>query len=283
MPIDLDCVGRQSKPHVHEYTWRDQALYALGIGATREELPFLYEGTEGGMKTYPTFGVIPAFDPVFELVAEAGIRMHQVVHGAQSVTCHRSLPPEGSLTTVANFDKVYDLKRFLQLRLSTETRLDDELVQVGVWTIVVRGEGGFGGERPPVNDAPKIPKDRDPDWVHRQTTSPEQALLYRLSGDFNPLHADPAVAAEVGFEEGPILHGLATFGFIARAAIGACVGGDAGRLETIAAQFRKPVWPGDTIETRGWSLDDGRVALQAEVDGRSGAVVTNAWASFRDE
>jgi len=283
MPIDLDFVGRKSKPYVHRYTWREQALYALGIGATRDELAFLYEGSEGGLKTYPTFGVIPAFDPVMELVGGAGIVLEQVVHGAQSVTCHRELPPEGSLTTVATFDKVYDLKRFLQLRLSTETRLGDELVQVGVWTIIVRGEGGFGGERPPINDAPKVPKDREPDWTHSQATRPEQALLYRLSGDLNPLHADPAVAAEVGFEEGPILHGLATFGFIARAAIAECAGGDARRLETVAAQFRKPVWPGDTIVTQGWALDGGRVALQAQVEGRTGAVVTNAWASFRDE
>lgn len=282
MPIDLDYVGRQSQAHAHAYTWRDQIIYALGIGASRNELPYLYEGTEGGLKTYPTFGVIPAYAPVFELVGAAGIEMHQVVHGAQSITCHAPLPAEGEVTTVATFDKVYDLKRFLQLKLKTETRREDELVQVGEWTIVVRGEGGFGGERPPLNEAPKIPRDRDPDWVHRQKTGPEQALLYRLSGDLNPLHADPVAAAEVGFEEGPILHGLATFGFLARAAIAECAGGDADRLETVAAQFRKPLWPGDTIETRGWTLDDGRVALQAQVDGRSGAVVTNAWATFRD-
>ncbi|MEM1034749.1 MAG: MaoC/PaaZ C-terminal domain-containing protein [Myxococcota bacterium] len=282
MPIDLDAVGRVSAPHEHRYTWRDQVIYALGIGAPRTSLAHLYEGVPGGLVTFPTYGVVPALAPVMELVAEAGVQMEQVVHGAQRITVLEPLPAEATLTTTATFTAVYDLKRFVQLRLETESLHGDTPVQRGRWQIIVRERGGFGGARPPSDEAPKVPRDRPPDWTFSQRTHPEQALLYRLSGDLNPLHADPAVAAEAGFEDGPILHGLATFGFLARAAIEHEADGDAAALETLAAQFRKPVWPGDTLNIHGWRLPDGcRTALQVSVDGRDGAVVTNAWAAFR--
>src|SRR5262249_16212977 len=110
--------------------------------------------------------------------------------------------------------------------------------------------------------------------------SPEQALLYRLSGDYNPLHADPAFAASVGFTQGPILHGLCTYGYAARAVITHLAGGNASRLRLLSAQFRKPVWPGDTIVTEGWTLEGGKVALQASVKGRSEAVLTGGYAEI---
>jgi acyl dehydratase len=113
-----------------------------------------------------------------------------------------------------------------------------------------------------------------------QATSPEQALLYRVSGDVNPLHADPEFAAKVGFEDGPILHGLCTYGHVARAIIQSEAGGDAVKLKRFAAQFRKPVWPGDTIVTSGYRQDDGRVAVVATVKGRPDPVVTGAWAEL---
>ena len=277
MSLDLGMVGAVSEPHEHAYGWRDQALYALGIGAKRDELAYLYEGHPGGMKAFPTYVVIPAFVPVRELMARAGVEMRLVIHGAQEVTVHRPLPPEGRMITRATLENIYDLKRFAQVMLTTRTTIDGEPVADTEWTIIVRERGGFGGSRPPPSPAPRISKEAEPLFRVEDTTLPEQALLYRLSGDHNPLHADPVVAAEAGFSEGPILHGLSTFGYVARACVRAVAGGDADRLRRLRAQFKRPVWPGDTIVTEGFRHDDGRIILQALAGGRPDPVVAGAW------
>lgn len=280
MSLDLGVVGATSASYEHSYGWRDQALYALGIGAKRDELAYLYEGHPGGMKAFPTYAVIPAFVPVRELMARAGVEMHLVIHGAQEVTVHRPLPVEATLVTVAKLENIYDLKRFAQVTLTTRATVGGEPVVDTEWTILVRERGGFGGKRPPPTPAPRIPKDAPPAFTIEDTTHPEQALLYRLSGDHNPLHADPAIAAEAGFPEGPILHGLSTFGYVARACLCATAGGDAHRLKRLRAAFKKPVFPGDAIVTQGFPLDDGRVALQAFAGGRPDPVVSAAWAEI---
>lgn len=274
MPLDLGTVGAISEPHEHAYGWRDQALYALGIGAKRDELRYLYEGHPGGMRVFPTYPVIPAFPPVCELLACAGVEMHLVIHGGQELTVHRPLPLEGTLVTRAKLENIYDLKRFAQVVLTTQATVDGEAVADTTWTILVRDRGGFGGARPPASPAPRVPKDQAPAFEIEDSTHPEQALLYRLSGDHNPLHADPAVAAEAGFSEGPILHGLSTFGYVARACVRALADGDADRLGRFWAQFKKPVWPGDTIVTRGFRLEDGRVMVQANAAGRADPVLS---------
>jgi acyl dehydratase len=126
-----------------------------------------------------------------------------------------------------------------------------------------------------------VPKDRAPDWTVEEATSPEQALLYRISGDINPLHADPEFAVAVGFPQGPILHGLCTYGIVGRAILKHAADGDPLRLRTFSAQFRKPVWPGDTLVTQGFHLGDGKVAVVATAKGRPDPVLTNAWAEVR--
>ena len=127
-----------------------------------------------------------------------------------------------------------------------------------------------------------VPKDRPADFCVEEATSKEQALLYRLSGDLNPLHADPAFAKMVGFEQGPILHGLATYGHMVRAvAKGACAG-DASKITGFEAQFRKPVWPGDTLVTEGWKVGPGKIALSVSVKERDEKVITNAWATVAE-
>jgi acyl dehydratase len=147
--------------------------------------------------------------------------------------------------------------------------------------MLFRGEGGFGGEPPPKVSPPvEVPKDTPPTFVIEETSSPEQALLYRLSGDYNPLHADPDFAQAVGFAQGPILHGLCTYGYMVRhAAAGAC-GGDATRLTAFDAQFRRPVWPGETIVTEGWQVRPDAVALKVKVKGKDDAVILGAWATL---
>jgi len=213
MALDLSIVGRASQPATLSYDWKTLATYALGVGAKRSELAFLYEGTPGGIRVLPSFAVVPAYAPVMELLAGSGGDMAMVVHGAQTVRVLAPPPSEGTVETVARIDAVYDLKKFAQVILSTESRIRGEAVFSTTWSIIYRGAGNFAGPRPPENEAPSLPKDREPTFSVREATTPEQALLYRLSGDPNPLHADPAFAEKVGFPQGPILHGLCTFGF----------------------------------------------------------------------
>jgi acyl dehydratase len=262
MALDPGKVDWQSKQHVLRYDWRTLATYALGVGARRDELPFLYERTEGGIRVLPSFAVVPANDAVFEALTASGADLTMVVHGGQ-------------------VGKVHALKRFAQVVVDTKTHQGDALVYETTWAIIVRGAGGFGGPRPPADPAPSIPKETPPTFRRVEQTSPEQALLYRLSGDVNPLHADPAFAATVGFPQGPLLHGLATFGFLTRAVVLGPAGGDPRRVTKIAAQFRKPVWPGDTLSTTGYDLGGGTFALGMEVEERREAVLSNAYVELR--
>jgi acyl dehydratase len=262
------------------YDWKTLATYTLGIGAKRDELAYLYEGAKNGMKVYPTFAVIPAYDPVVELLGKTGGDIAMVVHGGQTVKAHRPIPASGTIQTTGTLKAIYDLKKFGQVILETKSTLQGEPLFDTTWSIIYRGAGGFSGPRPPESNDPTVPKDRSPDWTFEEATSPEQALLYRVSGDINPLHADPEFAAMVGFTQGPILHGLCTYGFAARAIVKQACGGDASKLKTFAAQFRKPVWPGDTIVTQGYALEGGKIAVVASVKERPDPVLTSAWAEI---
>jgi len=281
MALDPSSVGFTTEPRSYTYDWKTLALYALGIGAKRDELAYLYEGTPGGLEVYPTFAVIPASEPIFEALGRTGGDFKMVVHGGQKIRAHAPLPPSGTLETTATIRAMYDLKKFAQVVLDTTTKAGGELVYETRWSIIYRGAGGFGGPRPERDpDEPAIPKDREPSFTHEETTSPEQALLYRLLGDYNPLHADPELAASVGFPQGPILHGLCTYGYVARAVTKHLADGHGARLRSLAAQFRKPVWPGDTIVTQGWVLEGGKVALQASVKGKPDPVLTGGYAEI---
>lgn len=280
MSLDLSAVGYQTEPFLFEYDWKTVVLYALGIGCKRDELDYLYEAR--GPKVIPSFAVIPAYPALEPLVKKAGADMTKVVHGSQEVTLHAPIPPSGRLSTVAKIEGLYDLRRFSQVVFSTRTEHEGKLLCESEWTLIVRDTGGFGGPRPPKGDAPKLPKDAAPLFEKTETVSPEQALLYRLSGDLNPLHADPDFAREVGFEEGPILHGLCTFGYVTRAVIAGVCAGDPARLKKIAVQFKKPVWPGDALQTVGFRAEDGRIALAAYAANRPDAVVGGAWAEVHE-
>ncbi len=204
--------------------------------------------------------------------------MNLVVHGSQSITLHEPLPPSGRLRTVARLDGIYDLKRLSQVVFSTRTDLDGKLLAETEWTLIVRDTGGFGGPRPPKGDAPKLPSEGAPTFEKTERTSPEQALLYRLSGDLNPLHADPEFARAVGFSEGPILHGLCTFGYVTRAVVEHACGKDPSRLRSLGVQFKKPVWPGESLRTVGYEVEPGTFALATYAEDRPEAVVGGAWA-----
>jgi acyl dehydratase len=281
MPLDPSTVGYTTKPYSLVFDWKTLATYALGIGARRDELPFLYEHAKGGMKVYPTFAVVPAHYPLVDMLLKCDANMAMVVHGGQQIRLYRPIPAAGTLSTTGTIKGIYDMKKLGQVVLETHTTLDGEALFDTTWSILVRDGGNFGGPRPPPAPAdPMVPKDRDPDWTVEEATSPEQALLYRISGDANPLHADPEFAAAVGFPQGPILHGLCTYGIVGRAILRHAAGGDPGRLRAYAAQFRKPVWPGDTLLIRGWNLADGKVAVVAAAAGRPDPVLTNTWAEI---
>ncbi len=282
MPFDHSLVDKPSAPSVHSYTWRDAALYALGIGARRDELDYLYEGK--GPKVYPSFAVVPAFGSMFELLDRSGGDLSMLVHGAQRVRVHRAFKPSDTLSTVSKIRGIYDMRILAVVLLDSETRgADGAIVCESTASMYFRGAGGFGGKTVPkeekVADVPRGSAARDADFKVEETTSPEQALLYRLSGDVNPLHADPELAARVGFPQGPILHGLCSYGHMIRHAAKGALDGDAQRLTGFDAQFKKPVWPGDTFVTEGWRVGEGKLALQTKVKERDEVVVTG-WATY---
>jgi acyl dehydratase len=280
MPFDRSLVGQWTQPASMDVTWKDTALYALGVGAKKEELDYLYEGR--GPKVLPSFAVVPKFGPMIDLLSKSGGDLSLIVHNAERVKVHAPLGATGRLVTRAAIRGIYDMRRFAQVLVDAKTEDErGQLVAETTSTMLFRDQGGFGGEPPPKEPASiEKPKDVPPTFTVEEVTSPEQALLYRLSGDHNPLHADPDFARRVGFERGPILHGLGTFGFMVRHVVKALCDGDATRLRSFEAQFRRPVWPGETLVTEGWVVRPGAAALRVKVRERDEIVITGAWAEF---
>jgi acyl dehydratase len=282
MAFDLSLVGQPTAPQKTVYAWKDTVLYALGIGAKKAELEYLYEGR--GPRVYPSFAVVPKFQPMLELLGRSGGNMAMIVHGGERVQIFKPIAPSGALFTTATIRGIYDLRKFASVLVDTESRDEaGEVVATTTSSILFRGEGGFGGQPPPKEESVGIsaPKDRPADFVIEEATTPEQALLYRLSGDLNPLHADPDFATSVGFAQGPILHGLCTYGHMIRHLVRGACGGDAARVTGFDGQFRRPVWPGDTLVTSGWNVGEGKIALSVSVKERSEVVLSNAWGTIK--
>jgi acyl dehydratase len=277
MPLDPSAVGFTGPPLVFSYDWKDVVLYALGIGAKREELDYLYEGK--GPRVYPTYAVCPAMRSLDECLSKLAGDLTMMVHGAQSTRFYRPIPPSGKMVVRSRVKDMYDLKRLAQAVIETEGSLESgERLFEANWSLLFRNGGGFNGPRPPKTVYVEAKEGAAPIFHIEEATSREQALLYRLSGDLNPLHADPEFAARVGFTQGPILHGLCTYGFVARAVVRGACGGDATRLLRLDTQFRKPVWPGETLIVEGFDAGDGKIALRAIARERDEAVLSGAWA-----
>jgi acyl dehydratase len=274
MPATPAIVGTTTDPLTFTYDAQRAALYALGIGATAAELDYLYEGR--GPKVFPTFAVVPAYAALMAVMARSDIAFDSVVHGHQKVSLARAIPPAATLRTTATVTAVYDLKRMAQVVITTRSHTaEGEHLFDTEWGILVLNAGGFGGEGPPAREggAPARP----PEAVVEETTRPEQALLYRLMGDLNPLHADPDFSLVARFEGRPILHGLCTYGYGMRAVAQAVAGGDATRLREVTARFTKPVWPGDTLRTEVWSEGE-RVWFRTSTRERGDAVLSHGTA-----
>jgi acyl dehydratase len=254
--FDLSAVGTQGELRTVEWTPREVILYALGVGAGQEdpsrELQFTTENSEGvELQVLPAFAVVQAMSRSHRPPA-GKLPRAMVLHGEQSFVVHKPVAPTGTATLLAKLVAIYD--QGSAAHMVTDIVVADaatgaELVTT-TSTVVVRGAGGFGGERRP--SMPWAKPDRAPDIVVRSHVRPDQALLYRLSGDRNPLHSDPAFAERAGFDR-PILHGMCTFGVAGRLLINEVCGGDATRARSMSGRFSKPVLPGETLTLSAWT------------------------------
>ncbi len=270
MPLDHSIVGQPGEPHVRSWTSADALLYAVGVGAglgdPLAELEFTTENSEGvQQQVLPTYGVLLAQARTARSLGDFDRAM--LVHAEQAFELHRPIPVTGSVRAVATVTGIYD-KGSGALVTSESVAVDAEsgepLVTSRTGTFI-RGEGGFGGERG--GSPPWQRPDRSPDLLVEQQTRPEQALLYRLSGDRNPLHADPKFAARGGFPR-PILHGLCTYGFTGRALLHALCGSDPARFRSMSGRFSAPVFPGETLVVSIWADGDDAALFQtAKQDG----------------
>jgi 3-hydroxyacyl-CoA dehydrogenase/3a,7a,12a-trihydroxy-5b-cholest-24-enoyl-CoA hydratase len=286
--VDVDlALGYEYPEQKSQYTPRDLALYALGIGAGKDpsndaDLRLVYEMHGAGMTAFPTFAVIPAMRALIDLTQQGhkapGLNygLDRLLHGEQYTEVLRPLPPSAKLTHRARIKEIWDKGKGAVINTETETYDDSgELLAINQYIYFIRGAGDFGGERGPASDVNRAP-DRKPDAVVEQRVDPDQALLYRLSGDVNPLHVDPGFAKAFGFER-PILHGLCTYGHAARHVVNAFAkDGDPRYFKSIKVRFVKSVYPGDTLVTEMWKESDQRIVFRTKVKERDEVVIENA-------
>lgn len=249
--LDRSVVGQPLQTTRHSYGWKDCALYALGVGET--DLRYTWEG-HPEFAVLPGFAVVPAMPAVMQALGKVGADYRTLVHGEQILVLHGALPRAGELVTEAVIREVQDKGKGAVVIIHTTTTLEGAVVFETTWSIFCRGQGDFGGSR---GENPILPEPvvGAAHALDAQFAIPEhQALLYRLSGDLNPLHADPALARAVGFER-PILHGLCTFGYALRAALAGLADGAPERLQWFQARFSGVVYPGETLDVSAVPAD----------------------------
>lgn len=262
------------------FTERDVILYALGVGEGRnptdtKSLRFTFEN-HAEFAALPTMAVTFPFTVMSQVMSIPGLSFNpmMLLHGEQYTELRGTIPTSGTLTSTARVLNIFDKGRGALLVVGVSTV--DSAGQEICWnelSLFIRGLGGFGGDRGPADAGVSIPS-RAPDVVYKEKTHPEQALIYRLSGDLNPLHADPDMAAMGGFDK-PILHGLCTFGFAGRAVLHNFCDSDPSRFKAIRARFAKHVFPGETVITEMWRVSPTRIVFQCKVEEREGQVVLN--------
>ncbi len=274
MPIDPSAIGAEGGPVERSWNSTQCLLYAQGVGAGVDELEFT---TEKSQKVLPTFAVI---------VGGGGAPMNKIgqfnpvmlVHGGQAIELFAPLPPEGKIRSTGRISEIWDKGSGAVVTMES-TSVDAETEQPILKTrstIFLRGEGNFGGERGPSGPT-NVPPDRKPDVEISYETRADQALLYRLSGDRNPLHSDPEFAKRAGLEK-PILHGLCSYGFTGRALLHGLCDGDPTRFRSMDARFSKPVYPGDTLTVSMWV--DGKQAIFQTKTQRDEIVIDRGLATF---
>jgi len=278
MPVEPDKV-RGAGLGVTTSAWDEDRviLYHLGIGAgdpptDERELAYTYESR---LVVLPTFATIPAFAPMLDIGGVDGLTFNPVMllHGEHAIELNCPIPTAAEVTHDARIVDVFDKGKAALLIVEVQTRAKDGgLLFTNRASLFLRGEGGFGGPSGPTpeNEAP----DDAPDAVVESATLPQQALLYRLSGDKNPLHADPAFAAMAGFDR-PILHGLCTYGIVGKSVVDRMFDGDPTGVAKMTARFSGVVYPGETVVTRMWDRGD-RIVVDARTKERAVPVITHA-------
>lgn len=258
--------------------WQDTALYNFSIGLgqdpmDRKQLDFLYEPR---LKAMPSMAVVLGYPGFWLRNPDTGVDWTQVLHGEQSVILHKPLPAEGEIVGKSRISAIVDRGAgkgalLYNERVVLDAKTGEKLATLE-GTTFARGDGGFGGPSGPVKK-PHPEPERAPDITVDLPTRPEQAIVYRLNGDHNPLHIDPEVAAKAGFRQ-PILHGLCTFGVVCHALMRSLCGYDPARFGRMDLRFSSPVFPGETIRTEIWH-EEGGAAFRARVVERDKVVVSN--------
>jgi acyl dehydratase len=281
MALSAATVGTVFPKKTFHYGTSDTILYALGIGAGADgdpaDLPFLYEAQ---LRAFPSQATVIAWDDSW--IPTLGLNEALIVHGEQRITLHRSLPAAARVSAQSRVIQVVDKGRARGALLYVETTIEEEggdgLLATLLSTVFARGDGGFGGDGAPGIAAHAVP-DRAPD-VRFQTLVPfNQPFIYRLCGDRNPLHVDPAFARAAGFER-PIVHGLSTYGVAVRSIIRSALGNDPDRIEHVAARFSAPVFPGERVETLIW-CDGAELSFRMQAAEGARAVLDNGHVRLR--
>jgi acyl dehydratase len=280
MPIDPEALRQWPIAEIeHTYTARDTMLYALGLGCGADpldenQLRFVYEGR---LQALPSMAVVLGYPGFWIGDPATGADWKKVLHGEQVIEIFKPLPAAatviGKSRVTGLFDKGKDKGAVLVSERDVVDKSTGDVLCRLTSTTMLRGDGGFGGPSGPL-PAPHPLPDRASDLTVSIDTLPQAALIYRLSGDYNPLHADPAVARSGGFEK-PILHGLCTFGVVCRALLDAVCGNDPSKLRKMQVRFSAPVFPGETIVTEFWKEPGGVVSFRAEVKQRDLVVINN--------
>lgn len=272
LPFSSAVVGLTGHPVHRKWDMDTTLIYAVGVGCDPDDgLAYAAEGCAGlSLQAIPTLGIvlsspIPMFDgqtPLDLWERIGAVDWNNVVHGEQELLMHRPLPVAGELISTTTVTGLYDKGKGTVIALRTDSvdAVDRRTLLTARTSIYVRGTGGWGGDRGPSVTVPAAP-DRVPEHLVRYRTAPNQALIYRLSGDRNPLHCDPSVATAAGFER-PILHGLCTYGFAARALLRCLCEDDAERFESISGRFSAPVYPGEELLVSIWEAGSGEASYR---------------------
>ena len=270
-------VGKSLPPLDAKWAPDDVILYHLALGAgnppdSASELTYAYESD---LKVLPSFAVVSALESLTGLfsIPEMEINPVMILHGEQTLSVTKALPTKARVTHQPTIAAIYDKGKGALIELETETKDETtgDLLAVSRWGIFVRGAGGFGGDSGPKAGAPEPEGPTDLEFTI--TTLPQQALLYRLTGDKNPLHADPQIATAVGFQR-PILHGLCTYGMVLKGLVDHVLEGQVDAINEYGGRFASVLYPGETIKVRAWTSESG-VAFSATCVERTESVLTH--------
>lgn len=289
MAIDYErLMSRRFPPIEHHYTSKDCILYALGLGigenpTDASHLRVLYERAMD-FAALPSMVNVLAYPGFWAMEPDTGLTWQKILHGEQSLTLHAPLPVEGTVVGNMKVTGIVDKGVNKGALIYSEREITDKSSGSHIATITstsfALGDGGFGGPDTAVKPAHPLP-DREPDLFHDFKTSTRNALIYRLSGDLNPLHADPSVAEEAGFDQ-PILHGLCSLGVSSWAITAALRNGNVSDLKHLQLRFSAPVYPGETIRTEIWE-DGEQVSFRARVVERDVVVLNNGLATLHKD